>query len=107
MNVSDINEGKGADIGITFSELGLERNIDTVEALHIGDHVAFNATLISLGDLHHLHHLRVFDIQKIDGHMDVQSHTHREGRYKLKLEHDNDKLEKADNTNDSIIKDII
>jgi len=58
-----------------------------IENLHIGDHVAFNATLISLGDRHHLHHLRAFNIEKVEGHMDVQAHAHTQGRYKLILNH--------------------
>jgi hypothetical protein len=87
MTESDITGGNGADLGLTFSELSLERNSEAIEDLHIGDHINFNATLISLGDPHHLHHLRAFDIQKIEGHMDVQAHTHNNGRYKLKLAH--------------------
>lgn len=71
MNVSDITDGHGADLGVTFSELSLERNSEVIENLHIGDHIKFNATLISLGDSHHLHHLRAFDIEKQEGHMDV------------------------------------
>jgi len=62
MNDSDISGGHGADIGLTFSEPSLERHSDVIEELLIGDHIAFNATLISLGDQHHLHHLRAFDI---------------------------------------------
>ena len=88
MEPSDIPDGHGADIGITFSEAGLEKHGDIIEDLHIGDHIKFNATMISLGDRHHLHHLRAFDIAKVSGHMDVQAHTHSSGRYKLKLAHD-------------------
>ena len=58
-----------------------------IEELHIGDHIVFNATLVSLGDRHHLHHLRAFDIEKVEGHMDVQAHAQSAGRYKLKLAH--------------------
>lgn len=87
MNVSDVTGGTGADLGVTFSELSLERNGDVIEELHMGDHIRFNATILSLGDTHHLHHLRSFDIKKLDGHMDVQAHTHNTGRYKLKLAH--------------------
>jgi hypothetical protein len=87
MNSSDIPNGNGADVGITFSELGLERHADVIEDLHIGDHINFNATLVSLGDKHHLHHLRAFGIEKDGQHMDVQAHTHASGRYKLKLAH--------------------
>jgi len=62
MNSSDIGAGEGADIGLTFSEPSLERHSEVIEGLHIGDHINFNATLISMGDRHHLHHLRAFGI---------------------------------------------
>jgi len=71
MDESDIPEGVGADLGVTLSELNLEKYSSVIEDLHIGDHIRFNATMISLGDRHHLHHLRAFNIEKIDGHMDV------------------------------------
>lgn len=71
MEESDIPEGVGADLGVTLSELNLEKYSSVIEDLHIGDHIRFNATMISLGDRHHLHHLRAFNIEKIDGHMDV------------------------------------
>ena len=87
MDESDIPDGLGADLGVTLSESNLEKNAPIIENLHIGDHINFNATLISLGDRHHLHHLRAFNIEKIEGHKDVQAHAHAGGRYKLKLEH--------------------
>lgn len=71
METSDIPDGHGADIGVTLSEANLEKYSETIENLHIGDHIRFNATMVSLGDRHHLHHLRAFGIEKIDGHMDV------------------------------------
>lgn len=71
MAESDIPDGVGADLGVTLSESNLEKYSNVIEDLHIGDHIRFNATLISLGDRHHLHHLRAFNIEKIDGHMDV------------------------------------
>jgi hypothetical protein len=71
MEHPDIPDGQGADLGVTFSEAGLEKYSSVIEELHIGDHIQFNATMISLGDRHHLHHLRAFDIEKIPGHLDV------------------------------------
>jgi hypothetical protein len=71
MEESDIPDGVGADLGVTLSESNLEKYSSVIESLHIGDHIQFNATLISLGDRHHLHHLRAFYIEKIDGHKDV------------------------------------
>ena len=71
MDSPDMPNGHGADIGVTLSEANLEKYADTIESLKIGDHINFNATLISLGDRHHLHHLRAFGIEKIPGHKDV------------------------------------
>ena len=87
METADMPGGHGADIGVTLSEHNLEKYSEVIEDLHIGDHIAVNATLLSLGDKHHLHHLRAFNIAKIPGHMDVQAHAHSSGRYKLKLAH--------------------
>ena len=77
MNVSDTPGGEGADIGLTFSERNFETYADTIENLHIGDHVRFNSTIITLGDAFHLHHFRAQGIEKIDGHMDVHPHASR------------------------------
>lgn len=77
MDQSDIPNGEGADLGVTMSEINVERFGDEIESLHLGDHVRFNGTLLSLGDRHHLHHLRAFGIKKIDGHMDVHAHAHQ------------------------------
>lgn len=71
METSDIPDGVGADLGVTLSESNMEKYSEQIESLHIGDHIQFNATLISLGDRHHLHHLRAFNLEKIGGHMDV------------------------------------
>jgi hypothetical protein len=87
METPDMPDGHGADVGVTLSEHNLEKYSEVIEDLHIGDHIAVNATLLSLGDKHHLHHLRAFNIAKIPGHMDVQAHAHSSGRYKLKLAH--------------------
>jgi len=88
MEQSDTSDGQGPDLGITFSEMGLERNSEVIEGLKIGDHIQFNGTIVGLGDTHHLHHLRAFGIQKLPGHKDVWAHTHHTGRYKIKLAHD-------------------
>ena len=69
-------EGNGADIGLSMSEANVEKYSDVIETLEIGDHIEFNATLISLGDRNHLHHLRAFNIKKINGHMDLHAHAH-------------------------------
>ena len=98
MDPEDHKLEHGPDIGLSFSEMNLERNSEAIENLKIGDKIKFNATLISLGDKHHIHHLRTFFIEKIEGHKDVWAHANGKGRYKLKLAHlEADKLEKEAN----------
>lgn len=75
MDPSDGHEQMSADLGMTFSERGLERYSETIEDLKIGDHVKFNATLWSMGDPNHVHHLKAFYIEKAEGHMDVHALT--------------------------------
>lgn len=87
MSAPDIPDGEGADLGVTMSELNVERFAGEIESLHLGDHITFNGTLVSLGDRHHLHHIRAFGVKKLEGHMAVHAHAHQQGRYKLKLEH--------------------
>ena len=68
-----------------MSERVLELYKDEMYDLKHGDHVRFNATLMSMGDMHHLHHLHVFSIKKIPGKKtDLEVHTHSNGRYKFK-----------------------
>ena len=71
MATADIPNGHGADVGVSISEANIEKYSEAIDSLHIGDHIAFNATLMSLGDKQHLHHLRAFGIEKLEGHMDV------------------------------------
>ena len=84
MEIPDMPEGNGADIGLSMSEANVEKYADEIDNLQIGDKIAFNATLISLGDRNHLHHLRAFNIKKTEGHMDLHGHAHIQGRYKVK-----------------------
>ena len=96
MNTSDSPDGKGADLGLTFSEYNMERFSDVIENLKTGDHIKFNGTLITLGDSYHLHHLRGWGIEKLQGHKDVWAHAHRMGRYKVRYQHnESDEKEKA------------
>ena len=82
----DDREGvHGPDIGLSLSEHTLIKFSDEIGSLHRGDHLRFNATLQSMGDANHLHHLHVFDLMKLDGHRDVEAHAHSNGRYKVKI----------------------
>lgn len=75
----------GPDLGLSLSERVLARNKDEIDTFHKGDHIVFNATLLSMGDQQHLHHLHVFDLKKVEGHKDVEAHVHITGRYKFKV----------------------
>ena len=96
MDEPDIPGGQGADIGVSMSELNLEKYAPIVEDLHIGDKIYFNATLINVGDSHHLHSLRAWGLEKLPGHMDLHAHAHKTGRYKVKQDLDEDSLTKAE-----------
>jgi hypothetical protein len=45
----------------------------------------FNATLASMGDASHVHHLHTFFVEKLPGHRDVEAHASAAGRYKVKI----------------------
>ena len=70
---------------MSLSERVLAINKDEIDTFKKGDHIRFNATLLSMGDQGHLHHLHVFDVKKIEGHMDVEAHVHPGSRYKFKV----------------------
>ena len=50
MDPSDTVSGKGADLGLTFSEFNMEKFADVIESLKTGDHIKFNGTMITLAD---------------------------------------------------------
>ena len=74
----------GADLGLSLSERVLKLHKDDLSSLNRGDRIRFNATIQSMGDSQHLHHLHTFDLKKLDGHKDVEAHLHSGGRYKFK-----------------------
>ena len=65
MDPEDQFGGHGADLGLSLSEKVLATYKDTIDDLHRGDHVRFNATILSMGDTQHLHHLHIFAIDKL------------------------------------------
>ena len=62
----------------------MEKFSEELDGLSLGDKIVFNATLISLGDTHHLHHARVWGLKKVEGHLDVHAHAHKNGRYHIR-----------------------
>ena len=85
MDPPEAEGNHGPDLGLSLSERALVKNKDEIDVFKKGDHVRFNATILSMGDMGHLHHLHVFDIKKIEGHMDLEAHVHITGRYKFKV----------------------
>lgn len=100
MENSDFNENTGADIGISISQMNVEKHAEIIENLQIGDHIRFNATIISQGDRNHLHHLRAFGIERMDGKKDLHAFFHKSGRYKLKLADDFNHTFKVDESHE-------
>ena len=86
MDEDDRQGVHGPDIGLSLPEHVLIKYSEVIGSFHRGDHVQFNATIHSMGDSNHLHHLHVFGIQKLDGHRDVEAHAHSDGRYKVRIE---------------------
>ena len=86
MDTDDRDGVHGPDIGLSISEHTLTFFTEEIGSLHRGDHIRFNATIRSMGDANHLHHMHIFDIKKLDGHRDVEAHAHSNGRYKVRIE---------------------
>lgn len=84
MEEDDRTGVEGADIGLSLSERVLSMYSEEIDSFRRGDYIEFNATLQSMGDTHHLHHLHTFALKKIPGHRDVEAHAHSNGRYKVK-----------------------
>jgi hypothetical protein len=76
MDPEDQNGGHGADLGLSLSERVLTQYKGVIDNLHRGDHIRFNATILSMGDTSHLHHLHAFAFEKLPGHKDVEAHIH-------------------------------
>jgi len=86
MDIDDRVGVHGPDLGISISEHKLIEISEQVGSLHRGDHIRFNATMQSMGDNSHLHHLHLYDLEKIDGHRDVEAHAYQNSRYKVRIE---------------------
>ena len=84
MDPGDQEGQSGADLALSLSERVFYLHKDEIFSLKRGDKVRFNATIMAMGDSHHLHHLHGFQLQKLAGHKDVEAHLHEKGRYKFK-----------------------
>ena len=86
MEMDDREGAHGPDIGLSVSEHMVVKLSDELGALHRGDHVRFNATMQSMGDYSHLHHLHLWGLERLNGHRDVEAHAYSNGRYKVRIE---------------------
>lgn len=86
MDVDDRRDAHGPDLGLSISEGMLSRISETIGSLHRGDHIRFNATMQSMGDSSHLHHLHLHGLERLNGHRDVEAHAYSNGRYKVRIE---------------------
>ena len=59
----DDHEGQfGADLGLSLSDQTLLEFKNEINELHRGDKIEFKATIQSMGDSSHLHHLHAWSI---------------------------------------------
>jgi len=86
MDVDDREGVHGPDLGLSLSEHVLNLYSEEVGSLQRGDHIQFNATMRTMGDTSHLHHMHAFELKKLKGHRDVEASSHANGRYKVRIE---------------------
>ena len=104
MDIDDRSGAHGPDLGLSISELKLLEISEIVGSLHRGDHIRFNATLQSMGDNSHLHHLLLHGLERTEGHRDVEAHAYSNGRYKVRIEpHDGKDHSHDEPTSNSIV----
>lgn len=85
MDLDDREGMHGADLGLSLSDHTLTQYADVLNNINRGDHLRFNATIASIGDASHLHHLHTFFVEKVPGHRDVEAHGTAGSRYKVKI----------------------
>ena len=65
-----------ADLILSMNQVDFENNRQELSLLQRGSLFAFNATFVSMGNEHSLHHLHASYIKKMDGHMEIPNHVH-------------------------------
>lgn len=65
-----------ADLILSMTDEALELNKFEAMQLEKGDLFAFNATFISMGNQHRLHHCHLEYVKKLEGHMEISEHVH-------------------------------
>mmetsp|Transcript_18098 Transcript_18098/g.17810 ORF Transcript_18098/g.17810 Transcript_18098/m.17810 type:complete len:94 (-) Transcript_18098:11-292(-) len=91
--VPDDKKEDDASLVLTLSENMTEDYKDELLSLNVGDHIRFNATIVSQGDQSHLHHLHSFGFKKVEGSAHVNLNAFRNGRYKIRQEGDHPVVE--------------
>jgi hypothetical protein len=88
------DEGKGSkpNLILSLSEVHLKELKPIAKKLKIGDHIEFEATMMSLGSVYEMHHMHVFSIrklgdqyqEKLPGYVKITSSRYRVGRMRVK-----------------------
>lgn len=79
----DDKENDDVSLGLSFSHAVSEKYQNVISELNRGDEITFNATLVTMGDTRHIHHMHCFGIEKGPGFMEISPHVHDSGRYKF------------------------
>lgn len=65
-----------ADIILSFDEDELGEYAGALSTLERGAHLAFNATLVTMGNEHRLHHMHCSGVRPLEGKMHIPEHIH-------------------------------
>jgi hypothetical protein len=66
-----------ADLILSMDDAELEEYTSQLSSLETGSHFAFNATFISIGTEHKLHHMHCHSIEKLEGSIVIPPHVHQ------------------------------
>ena len=63
-----------ADLILSLDDKSWLNNQEAVKTLKSGDHIQFEATFLTAGNEHRLHHLHLSKLEKIEGSMEISEH---------------------------------
>jgi hypothetical protein len=66
-----------ADLILSMTDESLDANRFQAMQLESGDAMNFNATFVSMGNEHRLHHLHIEWLEKTEGYMEIPDHVHQ------------------------------
>ena len=65
-----------ADLILSMNKYDFIANKEEINKLEVGSLFAFNATFVSMGNQHSIHHLHADFIRKKEGFMEIPRHVH-------------------------------